>query len=350
MARKILVLGYFGLETGKLDGQTVKTRSVYAMLQQELPPSVYKLDFFDTEVLKKGKWKILGLLRKLSCCRAVVYLPAQNNLEKFFPVLYRFSRLWGFDILYMVIGGWLDAFLKDHPGLVPGLSKIKGVFPENEDVIRALREDFGMKNVVRLPNFRICHFKPDFLRQRADEGSFRLVFMSRIFKEKGVETVFKVLSALNEAEPGSVTLDFYGQVEPDYAGRFQDLLRQCPQARFKGSLRPEDVVRVLAAYDLLLLPTFYPGEGFPGAIVEAYLAGTPVAVSVWKHNAEYVKVGETGFLIPLGPEEVSSYMERIRKLENDPALLLAMRRNAYEAGRQYTSEAVWPVLRPYLEG
>ena len=184
MARKILVLGYFGLETGKLDGQTVKTRSVYAMLQQELPPSVYKLDFFDTEVLKKGKWKILGLLRKLSCCRAVVYLPAQNNLEKFFPVLYRFSRLWGFDILYMVIGGWLDAFLKDHPGLVPGLSKIKGVFPENEDVIRALREDFGMKNVVRLPNFRICHFKPDFLRQRADEGSFRLVFMSRIFKEK----------------------------------------------------------------------------------------------------------------------------------------------------------------------
>ena len=86
MARKILVLGYFGLETGKLDGQTVKTRSVYAMLQQELPPSVYKLDFFDTEVLKKGKWKILGLLRKLSCCRAVVYLPAQNNLEKFFTV------------------------------------------------------------------------------------------------------------------------------------------------------------------------------------------------------------------------------------------------------------------------
>ena len=207
-----------------------------------------------------------------------------------------------------------------------------------------------MKNVVRLPNFRICHFKPDFLRQRADEGSFRLVFMSRIFKEKGVETVFKVLSALNEAEPGSVTLDFYGQVEPDYAERFQDLLRRCPQARFKGSLRPEDVVRVLAAYDLLLLPTFYPGEGFPGAIVEAYLAGTPVAVSVWKHNAEYVKEGETGFLIPLGPEEVSSYMERIRKLENDPALLLAMRRNAYEAGRQYTSEAVWPVLRPYLEG
>ena len=99
MAKKILVLGYFGRETGKLDGQTVKTRSVYAMLQEELPSSGYKLDSFDTEVLKKGRWKILGLLCKLLRCRTVVYLPAQNNLEKFFPVLYRFSRLWGFDIL-----------------------------------------------------------------------------------------------------------------------------------------------------------------------------------------------------------------------------------------------------------
>lgn len=348
MAKKILVLGYFGRETGKLDGQTVKTRSVYAMLQEELPSSGYKLDSFDTEVLKKGRWKILGLLCKLLRCRTVVYLPAQNNLEKFFPILYRLSCLLGFDILYLVIGGWLDAFLKEHPGLVPGLSRIKAVFPENEDVIQALESDFKMSNVRRLPNFRICHFKPDFSSPAKPEGGFRLVFMSRIFKEKGVETVFKVVESLNGIRPGTVTVDFYGQVEADYKERFQALLDNCPQARFKGSLMPEKVVETLAGYDLLLLPTFYPGEGFPGAIVEAYLAGIPVAVSVWKHNAEYVKDEETGFLIPLDPEEADAYVSCIRKLQENPDLLLSMRKKAYQAGWQYTSDAVWPVLKPYI--
>ena len=172
--------------------------------------------------------------------------------------------------------------------------------------------------------------------------------MSRIFKEKGVETVFKVVESLNGIRPGTVTVDFYGQVEADYKERFQALLDNCPQARFKGSLMPEKVVETLAGYDLLLLPTFYPGEGFPGAIVEAYLAGIPVAVSVWKHNAEYVKDEETGFLIPLDPEEADAYVSCIRKLQENPDLLLSMRKKAYQAGRQYTSDAVWPVLKPYI--
>lgn len=366
MARKkILVLGYFGRESGKLDGQTVKTRSTYAMLQEELAPAGYGIDSFDTEILKKGRWRILGLFRKLLSCKTVVYLPAQNNLEKFFPVLYRMSGMVGFDILYIVIGGWLDAFLKDHPGLVPGLSRIRAIFPENKDVIQALRTDFKMSNVVWLPNFRICRFKPDFLQGDARPGNvqisderlivkekdgFRLVFMSRIFKEKGVETVFEVVDRLNAAGSGEVTVDFYGQVETDYEERFQELLGRCPHAVFKGSLEPGKVVETLAGYDLLLLPTFYPGEGFPGAIVEAGLAGIPVAVSLWKHNIEYVKDGETGFLIPLGPGETDAYADCIRKLRTDRDLLLSMRKKAYQESRQYTAEAVWPVLRPYVEG
>ena len=168
--------------------------------------------------------------------------------------------------------------------------------------------------------------------------------------EKGVETVFEVVDRLNAAGSGEVTVDFYGQVEADYEERFQELLGRCPHAVFKGSLEPGKVVETLAGYDLLLLPTFYPGEGFPGAIVEAGLAGIPVAVSLWKHNIEYVKDGETGFLIPLGPGETDAYADCIRKLRTDRDLLLSMRKKAYQESRQYTAEAVWPVLRPYVEG
>ena len=112
MARKILVLGYFGLETGKLDGQTVKTRSVYAMLQQELPPSVYKLDFFDTEVLLPGG----GLP---SCA---------EQFGKVFPCAVPFLQAMG--LRYPLHGDWRMAgcFPEGPSGAGAGLVKDKGCF------------------------------------------------------------------------------------------------------------------------------------------------------------------------------------------------------------------------------
>ena len=128
-----------------------------------------------------------------------------DNLEKFFPVLYRMSGMVGFDILYIVIGGWLDAFLKDHPGLVPGLSRIRAIFPENKDVIQALRTDFKMSNVVWLPNFRICRFKPDFLQGDARPGNVQVSDERLIVKEKDFSNGFAgaLCIADNCAEHGS---------------------------------------------------------------------------------------------------------------------------------------------------
>jgi len=48
----------------------------------------------------------------------------------------------------------------------------------------------------------------------------------------------------------------------------------------------------------MLFPTYWPNEGFPGIVIDAYTAGLPIIASDWNLNNELVKNEETGFIIP----------------------------------------------------
>lgn len=345
---KILVLGYFGYRTGQLDGQTVKTRDVCELLRRRLDTARYKVDYFDTQVLQSGKWRMISLIAKLLSCRKVVYLPGQNNLSGFFLPLHRLSRLLKFDILYVMIGGWLADFLKEHPEMVAPMASLRAIFPENRQVKARLEKEYGFSNVVLAPNFRFLPAgKPQRPQPREAGTPFRLVFLSRVSEQKGIFTVFSLMDWLRgQGIPARV--DFYGALDEASAERFSKALASCPEAAYKGCLDASGVIPALAAYDLMLLPTFYEGEGFPGALVEAYMASLPVAVSDWKYNSEYVKEGETGFLVPLGEGEVERYGSIVARLAQDGNRLQAMREQAGKEGEKYTDEAFWRVFEPYL--
>ena len=58
---KILVLGYLGLRTNQLDGQTVKTRDLYKLASQEFDD----VDLYDTEDFKFKKLSIFKMFWKV---------------------------------------------------------------------------------------------------------------------------------------------------------------------------------------------------------------------------------------------------------------------------------------------
>jgi len=68
----LLVLGYFGYRTGKLDGQTVKTRDLYRLLGECAGDSV---DYYDTEEFKYNKLSLLKMFWKVMRCKTLYYLP-----------------------------------------------------------------------------------------------------------------------------------------------------------------------------------------------------------------------------------------------------------------------------------
>ena len=86
--------------------------------------------------------------------------------------------------------------------------------------------------------------------------------------------------------------------------------------------------RVLSEHDLLLLPSFYIGEGHPGIIVEAFQCHVPVIATKLRGIAEVVQHEENGLLVE--PGSVDSLKAAIDRILNDPDLYRRLRVGAKE--------------------
>jgi glycosyltransferase involved in cell wall biosynthesis len=121
---------------------------------------------------------------------------------------------------------------------------------------------------------------------------------------KGVKTIFDSLDLLKkEHSLQFFKIDFYGPIEKTFKDEFDQLLNlhsdccsYCGYLNIMGN--PDISYPILSEYDAMLFPSFYKGEGFPGVILDAYIAGLPVIASDWNMNSEVVKNGETGIIVP----------------------------------------------------
>lgn len=117
----------------------------------------------------------------------------------------------------------------------------------------------------------------------------RFVFLGHVRREKGI---LELIEAANQL-PDEYSVDIYGQmVDPGLEEQIAN-----SRANYKGMLKPDEVAKVLADYDVLVLPTFWSGEGYPGVIIEAFSVGIPVVTTALEGIKEIVAHGKNGFLI-----------------------------------------------------
>ena len=160
------------------------------------------------------------------------------------------------------------------------------------------------RRVAQLPTSRYRAEKPAETPVRSFDKRF--VFMGHIKQSKGIDIIINALEYLDH----SYTIHLYGTIiEPVYA----DLIDR-PDL-YRGQLANERVREVLATYDVLLLPTFYGGEGYPGIIVESYSIGKPVIATDWNAISEIVRDGVTGLLIQ--PQKVEHLVEAIKSINDE---------------------------------
>lgn len=174
---KYFVLGYFGYKTNQLDGQTVKTRDLYRLLEKYI--GIGKVDYFDTQNFQYDKTSVWVLLKKLVCSKYVFYLPAHNNLKYIFPIIFVLSKIFRFEILYFVVGGWLVEYLSAKPMHRWMLKRIKGIFTETRLMKESLESKYAFDNIVKFPNFRFTAFVPT---EHHEDGKLKIVFLARINK------------------------------------------------------------------------------------------------------------------------------------------------------------------------
>jgi glycosyltransferase involved in cell wall biosynthesis len=331
-ATSVFVLGNYGYRTGQVDGQTVKTRVLREAFAEALGKESVRA--LDSSYLTANPVRFLREARRgIKSCSQTIILPGRRGLQLLLPLFLHWGVKWNRPLSYVAIGGWLPDLLAKKRWLRHLCSRLDGIYVETAAMASSL-SSLGLAKVQVLPNFRKFDraLKRDFTPAARP---LKLVFYSRVIKEKGIEEAMVAVTRLNQAvaKDPAATLDVYGPVPDRYRTDFERRLNQSPDVHYRGVLSPDTVHAVLQNYDLMLFPTYYEGEGFPGAIVDAFIAGVPVLASDWKYNREIIDEGKTGVICM--PGSVEDLVCKLRRFVAGPDQILDMRQHCIRKSKDY---------------
>jgi glycosyltransferase involved in cell wall biosynthesis len=289
---RVLICGNYGKGAEEVDGQAIKTRTLKNALVTALgEQAVTTLD--TSSVFCKPYSFYVTAQAQLAHCTHVIVLPGRLAIRVLLPLLLHWKRTQRRDLRYVVVGGWLPDLLETSGWLKQLCSQVDGIYVEATSMAQRLKAN-GLQNVKVLPNFRSFDRHASGIHSDI-AGPLKLVFCARIVREKGIEEAISAVDLLcRDYNSSVVSLDVYGPVHGSYEKRFNRLIEASPNATYRGVLSPSRVYDGLREYDLMLFPTYYPGEGFPGTIIDAFVAGVPVLASDWKYNREIIDEGCTG--------------------------------------------------------
>lgn len=139
-----------------------------------------------------------------------------------------------------------------------------------------------------------------------------VLFAGRLMPQKGVADLLYALDLLQHVRPQVKTLIAGdGPLRQDLESLAHSFALD-DRVRFLGGR--DDLPRLLAAADMLVLPSLY--EGLPNVVLEAMRAAKPVIATAAPGTTEVVAHGQTGLLVPLSNFQETA--KAIRALVDDP--------------------------------
>ena len=240
---------------------------------------------------------------------------------------------------------------------------LRRLFPERlrkkaEDIREAIRKkiiltlagkDRFTKAVLDRPDFlkeKMSHFdvviaptiflRDTFVKAGYDEDRFRVInfginlgllagiekkkaprlrvgFVGTLREHKGPHLL---LEALRKLERDDIEVAIYGSEKqfPEYAARLRALAGDDRRVRFCGTFPREDIGRVLANMDVLVMPSMWH-ENSPLMLLYALASRTPVITSDSGGLSEFIEDGVNGLLFEKG--SVSALAARVERLASD---------------------------------
>lgn len=171
-----------------------------------------------------------------------------------------------------------------------------------------------------------------------------LLYVGRLIREKGLLDLFDALALVPD-----VRLTVAGSQLPTDRDGVEEELRVraghselAGRVRFLGMVEKAELERVVAAADVLVLPSYR--EGVPRSLIEGFATGTPAIATDVRGCRELVEDGVTGFLVPPhDPPALAGALRRAAELNDDDYRALS-RRVAARASEYYREAAVFDRL------
>ena len=148
------------------------------------------------------------------------------------------------------------------------------------------------------------------LIERMNSKQWRILFISRIIRSKGIYETIQAISILK---------DKYPHIELVVAGDGDDLEKvkafadhlNLSNAIFTGYIRGEEKTQILRSAHILCYPSYH-GEGLPNTIIESMAFGLPVVTRLVGGLADFFLHEEHGFITDsMDPKVIAGFIERL---------------------------------------
>jgi glycosyltransferase involved in cell wall biosynthesis len=169
---------------------------------------------------------------------------------------------------------------------------------------------------------------------------WRLAYVGRIDRQKGVDTALTALAQL----PAQATLTVWGTGDDRYIEEMKALASArglADRARFEGFAEGERLRRAYTDADVVVFPVRW-NEPFGLVPLEAMALGRPVISTLRGGTAEYIRDGENALVIPADdPRALARAVERLAAEETLRARMLERgRATAERYGRARFAERI----------
>jgi glycosyltransferase involved in cell wall biosynthesis len=256
---------------------------------------------------------LLTLIANLRKVDVVSFHASDRGMFLLGPAIVLLSRLTRTPTVLRVFGGSFGDFYATRGAF--GRALIRGgilsanvVLLQTRRAIEQLRPHASgrlewFSTYVKLPDRDV--FEQRRRAQDARGGCSRFVFLGHLWRTKGLETMLEAAARL----PEGCSIDIYGPLDEYTPEAIEE--RGQGRVRYRGFLTHAQVEATLWKYDCLVLPTFHPGEGYPGVIAEAFVHGLPVITTRWLAIPEIVDE-QCGILIE--PGDTAAFIAAIAAL------------------------------------
>lgn len=187
-----------------------------------------------------------------------------------------------------------------------------------------------------VPNFAQDHLFADMAlidRKFARVPPLRILFLSNLLPGKGHEELVDGFLALDDSGRAAVQIDFAGGFEAeDQKAAFLGRIRGHAQLRYHGTVHGATKQRLFSEAHVFCLPTYYPYEGQPISILEAYASGCAVITTDHSGIFDIFEPNVNGYQV--AKASATALRAAIERAIAEPDRLHAMARANCEMARE----------------
>lgn len=334
--RELILIGPINVGKIPLSGDFMKNQMFLKRFEE-----VYDLVIpIDTINWKRRPWLLAKIIILMSFYRkaSVILSASSGSADRLIKIL----KLFHLDkrIHYWVLGGAIHKAFERKEYHAKNYLGLKAILVEGKSMVKSLN-NLGLTNVFYIPNFKYVDYAP--IRTNKEDGVIHFVFLSRLEQCKGCDEIIQASDVLrNLGYEGKYDITFYGKTigNPDYYNLFTNKIEKHPEIKYRGPINLREMKNYdeLVKYDVMLFPTFWDDEGFPGVVIDALIAGMPIIASDWNLNKEVVDDGNIGWIIPV--HDVPALAEKMKYIIDNPHSLETMSKKCLEKAANFDSRMV----------